>query len=130
MDVWKKNILENLEAELLEYEIVGEFLMDIRKEFREGNKKSTNIAELKRLEQRRKTMEEFVQEFKRVARESKYEGCLLIEEFKRGINRMIRRKLMEAERPSTSIEQWYEWATNLNRYWRKSKREEKRLRGQ
>ena len=130
MDVWKKNILENLEAELLEYEIVGEFLMDIRKEFREGNKKSTNIAELKRLEQRRKTMEEFVQEFKRVARESKYEGCLLIEEFKRGLNRMIRRKLMEAERPSTSIEQWYEWATNLNRYWRKSKREEKRLRGQ
>ena len=130
MDVWKKNILENLEAELLEYEIVGEFLMDIRKEFREGNKKSTNIAELKRLEQRRKTMEDFVQEFKRVARESKYEGCLLIEEFKRGINRMIRRKLMEAERPPTSIEQWYEWATNLNRYWRKSKREEKRLRGQ
>ena len=130
MDVWKKNILENLEVGLLEYEIVGEFLMDIRKEFREGNKKSTNIAELKRLEQRRKTMEEFVQEFKRVARESKYEGCLLIEEFKRGINRMIRRKLMEAERPPTSIEQWYEWATNLNRYWRKSKREEKRLRGQ
>jgi len=130
VDVWKKNILENLEVGLLEYEIVGEFLMDIRKEFREGNKKSTNIAELKRLEQRRKTMEEFVQEFKRVARESKYEGCLLIEEFKRGINRMIRRKLMEAERPPTSIEQWYEWATNLNRYWRKSKREEKRLRGQ
>ena len=62
MDVWKKNILENLEAGLLEYKIVGEFLMDIRKEFREGNKKSTKIAKLKRLEQRRKTIEEFVQE--------------------------------------------------------------------
>ena len=36
--------------------------MDIRKEFREGNKKSTKIAKLKRLEQRRKTIEEFVQE--------------------------------------------------------------------
>jgi len=103
VDVWKKNILENLEAGLLEYEIVREFLMDIRKEFREGNKKSTKIAELKRLEQRRKTMEEFVQEFKRVARESRYEGYLLIEEFKRGINSMIRRKLMEAERLPTSI---------------------------
>ena len=103
MDVWKKNILENLEAGLLEYEIVREFLMDIRKEFREGNKKSTKIAELKRLEQRRKTIEEFVQEFKRVARESRYEGYLLIEEFKRGINSMIRRKLMEAERLPTSI---------------------------
>ena len=29
---------------------------------------------------------------------------------------------------SRSIEQWYKWATNLNRYWRESKREEKRLR--
>jgi len=54
----------------------------------------------------------------------------LIEEFKRGINGMIRRKLIEAKRLPTSIEQWYECATNLDRYWRESKREEKRLRGQ
>jgi len=32
-----------------------------------------------------------------VARESGYEEHLLIEEFKRGINRVIRRKLIEAE---------------------------------
>ena len=49
-DVWKENILEDLEVRILEYEIVGEFLMDIRKEFRGGDKKSTKIAELKRLE--------------------------------------------------------------------------------
>ena len=36
---------------------------------------------------------------------------------------------MEAERPSTSIEQQYECATNLDHYWRESQREEKRLRG-
>ena len=35
---------------------------------------------------------------------------------------------MEAEKLSTSIEQWYKHATNLNRYWRESKRKEKRLR--
>ena len=63
------------------------------------------VAELKRLEQGKRTMEEFVQEFKRAARESRYKGRLLIEEFKRGMNGVIRRKLMEAERPSTSIEQ-------------------------
>ena len=40
---------------------------------------------------------------------------------------MVRRKLMKTERPSTSIEQWHKCATNLNRYWRKS-REEERLR--
>jgi len=30
--------------------------------------------------------------------------------------------------PSRSIEQWYEWVINLDRYWRESKREEERLR--
>jgi len=40
----------------------------------------------------------------------------LIEEFKRGMNEIIQKKLMEVERPPTSIEQWYEHATNLNRH--------------
>jgi len=35
----------------LEYEIVGEFLADIRKEFRGEDEKSAKVAELKRLEQ-------------------------------------------------------------------------------
>ena len=42
-------------------------------------------------------IEEFVQEFRRTTRESGYKEKLLIEEFKRGINRMIKRKLMEME---------------------------------
>ena len=49
-------------------------------------------------------MEEFVQEFRRAARESRYRERLLVEEFKRRMNGMIRRKLMEAERPPSSIE--------------------------
>ena len=36
---------------------------------------------------------------------------------------------METERPPTSIEQWYEHATNLNKHQRESKREEKRIKG-
>ena len=85
-DVWKENILEDLEGRLLEYEIVGEFLVDIRKEFGGGDKESVKVAELKRLEQEGKMMEEFVQEFRRAARKSGYEGRPLVEEFKRGIN--------------------------------------------
>ena len=72
-------------------------------------------------------MEEFIQIFKRVARGSRYEGRLLIEEFKRGINRRIQRKLMEVEDPLTSIEQWYQRAMALDRNWRESRREEERL---
>ena len=50
-------------------------------------------------------MEEFVQEFKRVARGNGYERRPLVEEFKRGINGGIRRKLMEAENLPAFIEQ-------------------------
>ena len=50
VDVWKENILEDLEAGLLEYKTVGEFLINIRKEFGEENKESMKVAELRRLE--------------------------------------------------------------------------------
>ena len=41
-------------------------------------------------------------------RGSGYEGRPLVEEFKRRMSGVIRRKFIEAERPPTSIEQWYE----------------------
>jgi len=37
-------------------------------------------------------MKEFVQEFKRVVRESEYERQLLIQEFKREMNKVIKKK--------------------------------------
>ena len=84
-----------------------EFLAEIMKEFGEGEEESVKAAELRKLEQGGKTMEKFVQEFKRAARGSGYEGRPLVEEFKREMNRAIRRKLMEAENQPGSIEQWY-----------------------
>jgi len=74
-------------------------------------------------------MEEFVQEFRRATRGSRYEGRPLVKEFKRGMNRVIRRKLIEVERSPTSIEQWFKRAANLDRHWKESRREEDRLRG-
>ena len=73
-------------------------------------------------------MKEFVQEFKRAARGSEYRGRPLMEEFKRGMNGGIRRKLMEAENPPASIEQWYKRTMALDRNWRESRKEEERLR--
>jgi len=116
VNVWKENVLEELEEEELEYESVEEFLATIKKKFRGREKESVKMKELKRLEQEGRTMEEFIQEFRRAARGSRYKERLLVEEFKRGMIRMIRRKLMEAERPLISIEQWYKHATNLNRH--------------
>ena len=104
-DVWKENVLEELEAEELEFKTVGEFLVEIKKEFGEGKEELVKAVELRKLEQEGKTMEEFVQEFKRTARESGYERRPLVEEFKREMNRAIRRKLMEAKNQPGSIEQ-------------------------
>jgi len=85
-DIWKENVMEELEAGEVEYESVEEFLTSLRKEFRGGKEESVKAAELRKLEQGGRTMEEFVQEFKRKARESGYEERPLVEEFKRGIN--------------------------------------------
>ena len=114
-DVWKENVMEELESGEMEYETVEKFFTSLRKEFGGGEEESVKAAELRKLEQGGRTMEEFVQEFKRAARESGYEGRLLIEEFKRGMNGGIRRKLMEAENPPAFIEQWYRRATALDR---------------
>jgi len=128
-DIWKENIMEELESGEVEYESAEEFLNSLKREFSGGEEELVKAAELRRLEQGGRTMEEFVQEFKRTARESGYEGRPLVEEFKQGMNGGIRRKLIEAENLPASIEQWYRRATVLDRNWRESRREEERLRG-
>ena len=97
--------MEELESGEMEYDTAEEFFTNLRKEFSGGEKESVKAVELRRMEQGGKTMEEYVQEFKKAARGSGYEGRPLVEEFKRGMNRGIRRKLMEVENPLTSIEQ-------------------------
>ena len=63
-----------MEAEKVEYESAGEFLIEIKKEFGGGDKELVKVAELKRIEQGNWSIEEFVQDFKRIARGSGYEG--------------------------------------------------------
>ena len=123
-DVWKENLMEELENGEMEYKSIEEFFTSLKKEFGGGEEELVKAAELRKLEQGGKTMEEFVQEFKRAARGSGYKGQPLIEEFKRGMNGGIRRKLMEAENLPASIEQWYRRATALDRNWRESRRKE------
>ena len=64
MDIWKENVIEELEIGELEYETAEDFLMSLKKEFGGGEEKSVKAAELRKLEQEEKMMEEFVQEFK------------------------------------------------------------------
>jgi len=59
-DVWKKNMMEELEAGEIEYETAEEFLMSLKKKFSGGEEESVKAAELRKLKQGEKTMEEFV----------------------------------------------------------------------
>ena len=79
VDIQKENIIENLKSRELEFVIVEEFLVNSKKEFSSKNNKTMKVVELKKLEQRSKTIEKFVQKFRRAARRSRYKKRLLRE---------------------------------------------------
>ena len=58
-DIWKKNILENLKTEKLEFKLAKEFLVEFKKKFGKDDKLE-NIAELKQTEQDSETIDGFV----------------------------------------------------------------------
>ncbi len=97
--------MKNLESRSLSYTMVGEFLLDLKEEFDRRDNETMKMARLKKVEQESKTIEEFIQEFRRAMRESGYERQPLIEEFKREINEVIRKKLIEAKRSLRIIDQ-------------------------
>ena len=50
VDVWKENVMEELEGRKVEYESVEKFLTDLKKEFGEGEEEVVKVAELRRME--------------------------------------------------------------------------------
>lgn len=66
---------------------------------------------------------------KRTARGSGYEKRALVKEFKRGLNKTIRRRLAKAESLSSTILEWQERAVKLDRNMRQSRAEKKVLGG-
>jgi len=89
-------------------------------------RKKERFEQLRTIEQEGRTCDKYVQEFKKVIMGSGYEKKPLIEEFKRGLNRAIRRKLAEAEELLTIIGEWQERVVRLDRNQRQS-RAEKRI---
>ena len=109
--------------------MMEELFEKIREEFREFDKESRKADELRLLVQGPRTCNEYVQEFRRAVRESGYEGRALIDKFKRGLNRTIRKRLAEAESLPSTIMEWQERAVKLDRNIRQSRAEEKVLTG-
>jgi len=126
-EIWKDNILDEITKGTLLVNTVEELFTKIRLEFGEFDEESRKVDELRVLEQGGKTVDKYVQEFRRTARESGYKRRALVEEFKRGLNGVIRRRLAEAEMPPTTITQWQERAVQLDHNIRQSRVEEKIL---
>ena len=70
VNIWKENIMKNLESKSLEFLIVREFLAILKQKFKSGDNELVEVIELKKVEQGSKTIEEFVQKLKRVARKA------------------------------------------------------------
>ena len=86
-----------------EVESVEQLFVKIRNDFGETLEEERKIEQLRMIEQGGRTCNEYIQKFKKVTRGSSYKRKPLIEEFKRGLNGSIRRKLAEAEEPPTTI---------------------------
>jgi len=112
-----------------EVETMDELFEKMWEELGEFNKESRKVDKLRLLVQRPKTYDEYMQEFKRVARGSRYKRRALIEKFKRGINGTIRRRLAKVESPPSTITDWQERAVELDKNIRQSRAEEKVLAG-
>ena len=111
----------------LEVETVEQLFTKIRNDFGETSEKERKIEQLRTIKQGGRTCDEYVQEFKKIARGSGYERRPLIEEFKRELNGAIQRKLAKAEEPPTTIGEWQERAVRLDRNQRQSRAEERVL---
>ena len=103
-DIWKKNILANLELENWKFLSVEELLVVLKKEFERGDNKQAKIAEFKQLKQDSYTINKFVQIFRKVARESKYKKRTLVEKFEREINSTIRCKCIKIKQSLLNID--------------------------
>jgi len=126
-EAWKDNLMDELAKGELEVETAEQLFSKIRNDFGETSEEERKIEQLRTIEQGNRTCDEYVQEFKKVARGSSYEGRPLIEEFKRGLSGVLRRKLAEAEEPPTTIGEWQERAVRLDRNQRQSRAEERML---
>jgi len=64
--------LENLEIEELKFPPVGDFLAELKKEFGRGDNELAKVVELKKIEQRARIIEDFMQKFRRIVQDSEY----------------------------------------------------------
>jgi len=123
----EENLLDELLKEESEVETVEELFKKMENKFGETREEERKVEQLRTIEQGDRIYDEYIQEFKKIARGSRYEGQPFIEEFKRGLNGRIKRKLAKTEALPCMIEEWQKRAIRLDRNQRQNMAEEKML---
>jgi len=72
-EAWKDNLLDELSKRESEVEMVEELFSKMKNEFRETVEEERKVEQLRTIKQREKTYNKYVQEFIKIARESRYE---------------------------------------------------------
>ena len=96
VDIWKENILKDLEIEKLEFILVSDFLIELKIKFSREDNKLAKVVKLKRVEQKTRIIEKFMQKFRRIAKNNKYKQ-ILVKKFKREMNNIIKKKVIEVK---------------------------------
>ena len=60
VDIWKKNLSENIKAGKVQFESAKNFLAKLKKEFGESNNKLAKVTKLKKVDQILRTIKEFI----------------------------------------------------------------------
>ena len=126
-EVWKDNLLDELLKKESEIEIVEELFSKMKNKFRKTAEEKRKMEQLRTIEQEERTYNEYVQEFKKIARGSRYKKQPLIKKFKRGLSGEIRRKLAKAKSSPYIIEEQQEKLIRLNKNQRQSRAKERIL---
>ena len=126
-EAWKDNLLDKLSKGESEIKIAEELFSKIRNKFRKTVEKKRKVKQLRTIEQREKTCDKYIQEFKKIAKGNGYKRQSLIEKFKRELSGEIRRKLAKTESPSCIIEEQQKRLVRLDRNQRQSRTEQRIL---
>ena len=72
-EAWKDNLLDELLKKELEVEMAEELFSKIKNEFGEIAEEKRKVEQLRTIEQRERMYDKYIQEFKKITRESRYE---------------------------------------------------------
>lgn len=104
-----------------------DFVAEVRMMFGDPDPASTARHKLSTLKQGSHTADEYVASFKEHQELTGYNDPALVEQFKKGLKAELFDQIFKLPQMPTNLKGWMDWATKLDRQWRKAEHERKLL---